>query len=45
MSEEKVLTREIAERFLADEDSVNLSEFAAIEDDATESDLCSRLVV
>ena len=36
MSEEKVLTKEIAEQFLADEDSVDLSEFTAIEDDAAE---------
>ncbi len=34
MSDEKVLTKEIAEQFLADEDSVDLSEFTAIEDDA-----------
>jgi hypothetical protein len=32
----KVLTKEIAEQFLADEDSVDLSEFTAIEDDAAE---------
>ena len=40
MSDEKVLTKEIAEQFLADfladEDSVDLSEFTAIEDDAAE---------
>ena len=36
MSDEKVLTKEIAEQFLADEDSVDLSEFTAIEDDASE---------
>ena len=33
----KVLTREIAERFLEDEDSVDLEEFTAIEDVAAES--------
>ena len=32
MSEEKVLTKEIAEQFLADEDSVDLEEFTAIEE-------------
>ena len=37
MSDEKVLTKEIAEQFLADEDSVDLSEFTAIEDDAAAS--------
>ena len=37
MSDEKVLTKEIAEQFLADEDSVDLDEFKAIEDDAAES--------
>jgi hypothetical protein len=37
MSEEIILTKEIAERFVADEDSVDLSEFTAIEDDAAES--------
>lgn len=37
MSDEKVLTKEIAEQFLADEDSVNLNEFTAIEDAAAES--------
>jgi hypothetical protein len=36
MSDEKVLTKEIAEQFLADEDSVDLSEFTAIEDDGAE---------
>ena len=36
MSDEEVLTKEIAEQFLADEDSVDLSEFTAIEDDAAE---------
>ena len=37
MSDEKVLTKEIAEQFLADEESVSLWEFTAIEDDAAES--------
>ena len=37
MRDEKVLTREIAEEFLADADSVDLSEFTAIEDAAAES--------
>ena len=37
MSEEKVLTKEIAEQFLADEDSVDLSEFTTIEEAAAES--------
>jgi hypothetical protein len=37
MSDEKVLTKEIAEQFIADEDSVDLSEFTAIDDDAAES--------
>ena len=36
MSDEKLLTKEIAEQFLADEDSVDLSEFTAIDDDAAE---------
>ncbi len=36
MSDKKVLTKEIAEQFLEDEDSVDLSEFTAIEDDAAE---------
>jgi hypothetical protein len=34
MSDEKVLTKEIAEQFVADEDSVEMEEFTAIEDDA-----------
>ena len=33
MSEEKVLTKEIAAQFLVDEDSVELEEFTAFEDD------------
>ena len=37
MSDENVLTKEIAEQFLADDESVDLSEFTAIEDDAAES--------
>jgi|GEM_PF-2987702 len=37
MSDEKVLTKEIAEQFLAEEDSVDLSEFTTIEDGAAES--------
>jgi len=37
MSDKKVLTKEIAEQFLADEDSVRLSKFTAIEDAAAES--------
>ena len=37
MSDENVLTKEIAEQFLADEDSVDLSEFTMIEDAAAES--------
>ncbi len=41
VSDEKVLTKEIAEQLLPDldayEDSMNLSEFTAIEDDAAES--------
>jgi hypothetical protein len=36
MSDKKVLTKEIAEQFFADEDSVDLSEFTAIEDEAAE---------
>ena len=36
MSDEKVLTKEIAEQFLADEDSVDLREFTEIEDEAAE---------
>ena len=36
MSDENVLTKEIAEQCLADEDSVDLSEFTAIEDEAAE---------
>ena len=34
MSDEKVLTKEIAEQWIADEDSVDLREFTAIEDEA-----------
>ena len=37
MSDDKVLTKEIVEQFLADEDSVDLFDFTAIEDDAAES--------
>ena len=37
MSDEKVLTKEIAEQFLADENSVRTWEFATIEDAAAES--------
>ncbi len=37
MSDEKVLTKEIAEQFLADYYSVDLREFTAIEDAAAES--------
>ena len=37
MSEEKVLTKEIAEQFLANNGSVDLSEFTEIEDTAAES--------
>ena len=37
MSGEKVLTEEIAEQFLADEDSVDSDEFTTIEDAAAES--------
>ena len=37
MSDEKVLTKEIAEQFLADEYSVDLNEFTSIEDAAAES--------
>jgi hypothetical protein len=37
VSDEKVLTKEIAEQFLADEDSVDPYEATAIEDDAAES--------
>jgi hypothetical protein len=37
VSDEKVLTKELAEQFLADEDSVEISKFTAIEDDAAES--------
>jgi hypothetical protein len=36
MSEDTVLTKEIAELFIADEESVDLSEFTAIEDEAAE---------
>ena len=36
MSEEKVLTKEIAEQFLAEEDSVNTDRFTAIDDAAAE---------
>ena len=36
MSDDNVLTKEIAEQFLADHNSVDLSEFTAIEDDAAE---------
>ena len=37
MSGEKVLTKQIAEQFLADVDSVGLSEFTASEDDVAKS--------
>lgn len=37
MSDENVLTKEIAEQFVADEDSVILNEFTAIEDEAAKS--------
>jgi hypothetical protein len=37
MGDKKVLTKEIAEQFLEDDDSVDLSEFTAIEDAAAES--------
>jgi len=38
VSDEKVLTKEIAEQFLTDdEDSVDLNEFTSIEDDAVEA--------
>lgn len=36
MSDEKVLTKEIAEQWIADEDSVDLSEFTTIEEDVAE---------
>ncbi len=34
---ENVLTKEIAEQFLADEESVDLSEFTELDDEAAES--------
>ena len=34
---EKRLTKEIAEQFLADDESVDLSEFTEVDDDAAES--------
>ena len=37
MSDEKVLTKEIAEQFLSDEDFVDLDDFTTIEDAAAES--------
>ena len=37
MSDEKVLTKEIAEQFLAYDDSVDLDDFTTIEDTAAES--------
>ena len=37
MSNEKVLTKEIAEQFLKNVNSVKLSEFTAVEDEAAES--------
>ena len=37
MTEENILTKEIAEQFLEDEDSVDEAEFEAIEDAAAES--------
>ena len=37
MSNEKVLTKEIAKQFLENVNSVKLSEFTAIEDEAAES--------
>ena len=39
MNSEKRLTREIAEEFLSDEDSVDLDEFTELDDTAAES-LC-----
>ena len=37
MSDKKLLTKEIAEQYLEYDDSVDLSEFTAIEDEAAES--------
>ena len=37
MNDKKVLTKEIAEKFLADEDSVDLTKFTTIEDEAAKS--------
>ena len=37
MSDVKVLTKEIAEQWIADEDSVDLGGFAMIDDNAAES--------
>lgn len=36
MDDEKILTKEIAEQFLAGEDSVDLNEFTSLEDDAAD---------
>ena len=36
MSNSKILTKEIAEQFLKDEDSVNLSEYTSLDDDAAQ---------
>jgi hypothetical protein len=43
MSEEKVLRKEIAEQFLADDESVDLSEFTMVEFEAVEI-LCKHKV-
>ena len=34
MSEKKILTKEIAEQFIADEDSVDLSKYTSLEEEA-----------
>ena len=39
MSDEKTLTKEIAEQFIADEDSVDLYEFTKLDDDAAAESL------
>ena len=42
MSEENILTKEIAQQFLEDENSVDLAEFTSIEDAAAEIEAKER---
>ena len=44
MSDENVLTKEIAEQFLADEDSLDLGEFTTIDDEVARASANAREV-